>query len=498
MGLVGPNGAGKTTLLHLAVGLLAADGGHDRGAGRARSRAVQRSWAGVGFVAQETPVYAALTVADHLRLGAHLNPGWDRRLAEDRIARLGLDPEQRAGQLSGGQRAQLALTLAVAKRPDLLLLDEPVASLDPLARREFLQSLMEIAVEHEVSVVLSSHLVADLERVCDYLIVLAAAHVQLAGEVDDLLATHRRLVGPRKDPATLPGSQQVIEASHTDRQSTLLVRTKEPIHDPAWTVEEVSARRPGARLHGTSRQRRCRCRRRRRPPYGGALMIWLAWRQFRVQAVVALALLVALAVVMLVTGLHLRDLYDASGIATCKVHGDCATVEATFLAHESFLRNLLGPLLLAIPVLTGIFWGAPLLARELENGTYRLAWTQSVTRTRWLATKITLVGLASIAVAGLFSLMVSWWFHPIDKVSMNRLTPGVFDERGIVAIGYAALAFALAVAAGAVIRRTLPAMATTRPRFRRCPADHDLLDTTASDRPGAHNHDSGIRSQPGV
>lgn len=190
-------------------------------------------------------------------------------------------------------------------------------------------------------------------------------------------------------------------------------------------------------------------------------MIWLAWRQFRVQAVVALALLVALAVVMLVTGLHLRDLYDASGIATCKVHGDCATVEATFLAHESFLRNLLGPLLLAIPVLTGIFWGAPLLARELENGTYRLAWTQSVTRTRWLATKITLVGLASIAVAGLFSLMVSWWFHPIDKVSMNRLTQGVFDERGIVAIGYAALAFVLAVAVGAVIRRTLPAMATT-------------------------------------
>src|SRR5271154_498897 len=130
-------------------------------------------------------------------------------------------------------------------------------------------------------------------------------------------------------------------------------------------------------------------------------MIWLAWRQFRVQAVVALGLLAALGVVMLVTGLHLRDLYDASGLATCKVHDDCTTVEATFLSHESFLRNLLGPLLLAIPVLTGIFWGAPLLARELENGTYRLAWTQSVTRTRWLATKITLVGLASIAVAGL-------------------------------------------------------------------------------------------------
>ena len=190
-------------------------------------------------------------------------------------------------------------------------------------------------------------------------------------------------------------------------------------------------------------------------------MTWLAWRQFRTQAIVALGLLAAMGVVMLVTGLHLRDLYDTSGIVTCKVHRDCTTVEASFLAHESFLRNLLGPLLLTIPVLTGIFWGAPLLARELENGTHRLAWTQSVTRTRWLATKLALVGLASIAVAELFSLMVSWWFSPIDKVNMNRLTQGVFDERGIVAIGYAAFAFALGVAAGALIRRTLPAMAAT-------------------------------------
>ena len=191
-------------------------------------------------MAQETPTYAALSVADHLQLGARLNPGWDSKLADSRIEQLGLDPGQRAGKLSGGQRAQLALTLAVAKRPELLILDEPVASLDPLARREFLQSLMEFVAGHEASVVLSSHLVADLERVCDYLIVLAAARVQLAGEVDDLLATHHRLTGPRRDPATLPAGQQVIEASHTDRQSTMIVRTSEPIHDPAWTVEQLS------------------------------------------------------------------------------------------------------------------------------------------------------------------------------------------------------------------------------------------------------------------
>ena len=238
-GLVGPNGAGKTTLLHLAVGLLTPTAGTITVLG-GRPAASPQQLARVGFVAQETPTYAALSVADHLQLGARLNPGWDSKLADSRIEQLGLDPGQRAGKLSGGQRAQLALTLAVAKRPELLILDEPVASLDPLARREFLQSLMEFVAGHEASVVLSSHLVADLERVCDYLIVLAAARVQLAGEVDDLLATHHRLTGPRRDPATLPAGQQVIEASNTDRQSTMIVRTSEPIHDPAWTVEQLS------------------------------------------------------------------------------------------------------------------------------------------------------------------------------------------------------------------------------------------------------------------
>jgi ABC-2 type transport system ATP-binding protein len=181
-----------------------------------------------------------LSVADHLRLGARLNPSWDRRLAEDRIEQLGLDPAQRAEKLSGGQRAQLALTLAIAKRPQLLLLDEPVASLDPLARREFLQSLMEFVAEHGVSVVLSSHLIGDLERVCDYLVLLIASRVHLAGDVEELLATHHRLIGPRRDPASLPSGQQVIEASHTERQTTLLIRTDASIHDPSWTVEQVN------------------------------------------------------------------------------------------------------------------------------------------------------------------------------------------------------------------------------------------------------------------
>jgi ABC-2 type transport system ATP-binding protein len=239
VGLVGPNGAGKTTLLRLAIGMLTPTRGTITVLGQ-RPAAGPAQLARVGFVAQDTAVYARLTVADHLRLGAWLNPGWDGDLAQQRIGQLALDPKQRAGALSGGQRAQLALTLAMAKRPELLILDEPVASLDPLARREFLQGLMEAVAEQRLSVVLSSHLVADLQRVCDYLVILVASQVRVAGEVSDLLASHHRLSGPRRDPGTLPADQEVIAESHTDKQSNLLVRADGPVLDPAWAVKPVS------------------------------------------------------------------------------------------------------------------------------------------------------------------------------------------------------------------------------------------------------------------
>jgi ABC-2 type transport system ATP-binding protein len=238
VGLVGPNGAGKTTLLKLATGQLEPTAGGITVLG-GRPAGTPAQLARVGFVAQDTPVYAGLTVADHLRLGARLNPRWDAAMARERIARLDLLPAHRAGKLSGGQRAQLALTLGLAKRPELLILDEPVASLDPLARREFLQGLMEATVEHKLSVVLSSHLVADLERVCDFLLVLVDSRVQVAGEVDKLLATHHRLTGPRRDPDRLPADQHVISARHTDRQSTFVIRTDAAIHDPNWTVTQL-------------------------------------------------------------------------------------------------------------------------------------------------------------------------------------------------------------------------------------------------------------------
>ena len=238
VGLVGLNGAGKTTLLSLATGMLAPTTGTIEVLG-GRPAAGPGQLAKVGYLAQDAPVYPGLSVADHLKLGARLNPGWDDPLARHRIDQLDLDPGRKAGKLSGGQRAQLALTLALGKRPELLILDEPVASLDPLARREFLQDLMETVAEDRVNIVLSSHLISDLERVCDYLIVLADSRVQIAGPVDELLAAHHLLSGPRRDEGRLPAGMQVISGSHTDRQSTLLVRADGPVLDPAWTVSAV-------------------------------------------------------------------------------------------------------------------------------------------------------------------------------------------------------------------------------------------------------------------
>jgi ABC-2 type transport system ATP-binding protein len=238
VGLVGANGAGKTTLLHLIVGLLAPSAGTVTVLGGPPA-AGPAELARVGFLAQDAPLYAMLTIADHLRLGQHLNPRWDTDGAHARIAQLGLDLKQRAGQLSGGQRAQVALTLAVAKRPDLLVLDEPVAGLDPLARRDFLKLLMENVAEHDLTVLLSSHLLGDIERVCDHLVVLAASRVQLAGDVHELLSTHRLLVGARGNGATLPSDVEVIDESTTDRQTTLVVRTTSTMFDPSWAVSEL-------------------------------------------------------------------------------------------------------------------------------------------------------------------------------------------------------------------------------------------------------------------
>ena len=237
VGLVGPNGAGKTTLLHLAVGLLDPSEGRiaTLGSDPRRHREVLER---VGFVAQDTPLYPTFTVADTLTLGRRLNRNWDDVAARERLAALDIPLGRRVANLSGGQRAQVSLALALAKRPQLLLLDEPVASLDPLARREFLQSLMDAVAESGVTVVLSSHLIADLERTCDFLVLLRQAEVRLADDIETILARHRLLIGPRRH-GTGSGIARIVRESHTDKQSTLVVEVDGPIADPAWSVNEV-------------------------------------------------------------------------------------------------------------------------------------------------------------------------------------------------------------------------------------------------------------------
>ena len=238
VGLVGPNGAGKTTLLQLAVGILAPSAGEVAVFGR-DPRDSKSVLPRVGFVAQDSPLYRSFSVADTLTLGRHLNAHFDEAWAQERLRKLRIPLERKVGELSGGQRAQVALAVALAKRPQLLLLDEPVASLDPLARREFLTALMDAVAEDGLSVILSSHLLADVEHSCDYLILLMASEVRLDGDLDDLLAAHRLLVGPRKRISPGGGIAAVVRESHSDRQSTLLVRTDGPIADPAWSVHEV-------------------------------------------------------------------------------------------------------------------------------------------------------------------------------------------------------------------------------------------------------------------
>jgi ABC-2 type transport system ATP-binding protein len=199
--LIGPNGAGKTTLLRILAGLVRPSAG-TASVLDGEPRQDPAFLADIGFLAQEIPLYRSFTAEDHLRVGAHLNPRWDAALARTRLAELKIPLDQRVGTLSGGQRAQVALVMTLAKRPRLLLLDEPFAALDPLARRNFVAALASAVADEagRLTVVLSSHLVTDLERVCDHLILLAGSRVQLAGDIDTLLA-EQRVARKREDVA---------------------------------------------------------------------------------------------------------------------------------------------------------------------------------------------------------------------------------------------------------------------------------------------------------
>ena len=237
--LVGPNGAGKTTLLQLAIGLVRPTAGEVSVLDRAPVADAAALLPRVGFVAQDHPLHRSFTVGAMLKFGRCLNPTWDEEAARARLARLGIPLDRKVGKLSGGQQAQVALTLALAKCPELLILDEPVASLDPLARREFMNTVMEVVSERQLTVVLSSHIVADLERVCDHLVILSHARTLVAAPIDEVLASHRLLTGPRADATSVARVHEVIRESHTERQTSLLVRANGHVYDASWQVHEV-------------------------------------------------------------------------------------------------------------------------------------------------------------------------------------------------------------------------------------------------------------------
>jgi ABC-2 type transport system ATP-binding protein len=235
--LVGPNGAGKTTLLQTAMGLLTPTCGEARVLGEAPQ--TSRTLARVAFVAQDKPLYSGFHVGELLRMGRVLNPRWDDDLATRRLAELDIPLDRRAGNLSGGQQTQVALTLAVAKRPDLLLLDEPLANLDPLARSEVMGHLMALVAKGDITVVLSTHVIADLAETCDWLVLLNGGRVAVTGDVEELLGAHQVLTGPREVADTLAPSIPVVARRIVGRQAHVLVRTTQAMLDPRWTTRPV-------------------------------------------------------------------------------------------------------------------------------------------------------------------------------------------------------------------------------------------------------------------
>ena len=354
-----------------------------------------------------------------------------------------------SARLSGGQHAQVALAAALAKRPELLLLDEPVARLDPLARHEFMAALMAAVADEGLSVIFSSHVVAELERVCDYLVLLGAGQVQVAGPVDDLVAGHRMLVGPADEAALVAERLPVVQRRLAGRQAHLLARTNggPPAQPPSgWEVHAVGTRgarprlpaRAGrARVPGPSpldherrggsmsapggAGRRLGSARRERSFLPG--MLWVVWRQHRLALAGTLALFGVLAAFLVAQGIGMHATWNQLGLGrppTPSAPPGSRALAITF-ENEYLTLGMYAPrVVMFVPLVVGALVGAPLLARELESGTFRFAWTQGIGRTRWLVTKLVALGLALTLVALAFSLVFSWWYRPFALLSGHQ------------------------------------------------------------------------------
>src|SRR5580704_2991397 len=420
--LVGPNGAGKTTLLNLAVGLAAPSAGAVTVLG-GRPAGSPAALDGIAFVAQDTPVYRNLSAADLLHLTRNLNRHFDMGYARTRLGELGIPLKRKAGKLSGGQQAQLALTLALGRRPRLLVLDEPLANLDPVARHDFMATVMTAVAADGVSVLLSSHVLAELERVADYLILMSRGQVQMAGEVDDLLACHRVLTGPAAE-ADRYADRPVVHVRSAGAQAHLLVRENadDPV-PPGWEAHPVGLEelalaylpQPGQHAVGGFAMTTLTVPARQQPgsgppPVPWRRMAWVTWRQHRAALTGTVIFLGALAVCLWIAGLQLHHAWAAA--VGCRPASSiaCGQLSYHFNGMNAFLAN--GYVLQAVPVLIGVFTGAPVLARELETGTFRYAWTQGLGRWRWTLAKLVPLAIAVTALAGAFSVLLAWYYQP--------------------------------------------------------------------------------------
>jgi ABC-2 type transport system ATP-binding protein len=236
--LVGPNGAGKSTLLRMAAGITRPSAGSVEVFGRSPQDHTVQALRQIGYLDQERPLYRSFRVAEMMRFGERLNPNWDGLAARDYLTELGIPGDSKVGKLSVGQQAQVALTMCLAKRPPLLLLDEPVAALDPVAREGLMHILLRSVADDNSTVLLSSHALSDLASVCDYVIILSASRVHVADELDFVLASHRLLVASSEHPPDVPPGVVVISKRDSERQTDLLVRVEQPVNDPAWRVVE--------------------------------------------------------------------------------------------------------------------------------------------------------------------------------------------------------------------------------------------------------------------
>ena len=329
------------------------------------------------------------------------------------------------------------------------MLDEPVAALDPLARREFLQGLMEAVAEEGLTVLLSSHLVAELERVCDYLVILAAGGVQLAGSIEEILRLAQAVVRPSERHSACRRVHSVIHESHTERQTTLLVRLTGASPTPPGASTRWDWRRSCSPI-SASRP----CKRPRPGRTGAGVVIWLTWRQQRTETLIAALLLALVAALLVPTGLHLSSVYESEGVAACLTDPSAACREKI----GSYLERWDGAELrrLAQPRTRPDRRAARTpFVLEFERGTFGWPGRKHHPR-RWLAARLTLIAGAAIAASLVLTLLMTWWRRPLDEVD-GRFTDG-FDLEGLVPSAYTLFAAALVVALGVVLRRTAAAI----------------------------------------